>query len=120
MLRRTHRRAPTCVCAPTAAPPGPRRARRCANLAPRYKPAMRSPSVVIVSPALAAANNGNWQTAKRWASFLRPRGHVRITAQWPDAEAAGDELMIALHARRSASAIAAWTKPRGRLALVLT
>ncbi|MEJ6020773.1 selenoneine biosynthesis selenosugar synthase SenB [Ramlibacter sp. PS4R-6] len=83
---------------------------------------MPSPSVVIVSPALAAANNGNWQTAARWASFLRPRYPVRIVDAWPDAGAAGDELMIALHARRSATAIAAWVsvKPPGRIALVLT
>jgi putative glycosyltransferase (TIGR04348 family) len=83
---------------------------------------MPSPSVVIVSPALAAANNGNWQTASRWASFLRTRYRVRITTQWPDEDAAGDTMMIALHARRSATAIAAWasTNARGRLALVLT
>ena len=75
--------------------------------------------MVIVSPALAAANNGNWQTAQRWASFLQSRGAVRIAAQWPDGHAADDQIMIALHARRSADAIAAWPDPRS-LALVLT
>ena len=41
---------------------------------------------------------------------------------WPDRQAAGDEAMIALHARRSADAIAAWHAQHGaqRLALVLT
>jgi putative glycosyltransferase (TIGR04348 family) len=81
---------------------------------------MRSPSVVIVSPALKAANNGNWQTASRWASFLASQGRVRITAHWPDAQADGDDIMIALHARRSAAAIASWSGPASRLALVLT
>lgn len=76
--------------------------------------------MVIVSPALADANNGNWQTARRWASFLRARGPVRITSRWPDEQAAGDDIMIALHARRSAQAVAAWTRPRPSLALVLT
>ncbi|HAV75652.1 MAG TPA: TIGR04348 family glycosyltransferase, partial [Limnobacter sp.] len=31
---------------------------------------MIKPSVVIVSPALADSNNGNWQTARRWQLFL--------------------------------------------------
>jgi putative glycosyltransferase (TIGR04348 family) len=79
-------------------------------------------SVVIVSPALAEANNGNWQTASRWATFLSSRHRVRIVTAWPDADATQDELMIALHARRSAAAIAAWasSRPGGRLAVVLT
>jgi hypothetical protein len=33
---------------------------------------MSRPSVVIVTPALADANNGNWQTARRWARMLAP------------------------------------------------
>jgi putative glycosyltransferase (TIGR04348 family) len=84
---------------------------------------MSHPSVVIVSPALADANNGNWQTAHRWASFLTDSAaRVRIVKEWPDDCAPGDELMIALHARRSAPAVAAWTRMHGtsRLAVVLT
>jgi putative glycosyltransferase (TIGR04348 family) len=84
---------------------------------------MSRPSVVIVSPALAGANNGNWQTARRWASFLTDCGaRVRIVKDWPDAGAGDDELMIALHARRSAPAIEAWGRTHGssRLAVVLT
>lgn len=77
---------------------------------------------MIVSPALADANNGNWQTARRWASFLTGSARVRIVKQWPDEHAPGDDLMIALHARRSAPAIDAWARARGgsRLAVVLT
>jgi putative glycosyltransferase (TIGR04348 family) len=85
---------------------------------------MRGPSVVIVSPALAAANNGNWQTARRWQLLLGPhwRGRVRLTQRWPDAQAADDGMMLALHARRSAEAIQAWSerKKTHGLAVVLT
>jgi putative glycosyltransferase (TIGR04348 family) len=83
---------------------------------------MPRPSVVIVSPALAAANNGNWQTAWRWSSFLAADFDVRTVTKWPDEAAAGDRAMIALHARRSADSIAAWVQERApaTLALVLT
>lgn len=77
---------------------------------------------VIVTPALGDANNGNWQTARRWARFLAGICRVRLVKTWPDGEAAGDRAMIALHARRSAESIAAWHRERGSggLALVLT
>jgi len=50
---------------------------------------------------------------------------VRIVKHWPDATAhpnGADEVMIALHARRSAEAIAAWgqANPKRGLAVVLT
>jgi putative glycosyltransferase (TIGR04348 family) len=75
--------------------------------------------LVIVTPALAAANNGNWQTAARWARLLRPAYRVAIADQW----SGGDErLLIALHARRSAASILAWRTqhPDRPLLLVLT
>ena len=80
----------------------------------------RSP-VVIVTPALAQANNGNWQTAQRWARFLAKDYPVRLVDNWT-AEHADDALMIALHARRSAASIAAWraAHPKRPLLLVLT
>lgn len=74
---------------------------------------------MIVTPALASANNGNWQTARRWASMLRAAYRVRLTEHWQR----GDEaLMIALHARRSADSVAAWraAHPARPLLLVLT
>jgi putative glycosyltransferase (TIGR04348 family) len=82
----------------------------------------RKAQVVIVTPALANANNGNWQTARRWASFLAPSTPVRLVKDWPDAHAADDTVMIALHARRSAASINAWARLRGSetLAVVLT
>lgn len=78
--------------------------------------------VVIVSPVLADANNGNWRTAQRWFRFLASSGRVRIVTSWPDAQSASDDVMIALHARRSAGAIRAWRASRGErgLAVVLT
>lgn len=84
--------------------------------------------IVIVSPALANANNGNWQTAQRWQQMLQAQFQVRIVRQWPDGPAAQDDAcMLALHARRSADSIAAWARARGAngslapgLAVVLT
>ena len=83
---------------------------------------MKGPSVVIVSPALAAANNGNWQTARRWQILLGPEFRARITQRWPDEASECDEIMLALHARRSAPAIQAWGQAKGnqQLAVVLT
>jgi len=80
------------------------------------------PHVVIVSPALADANNGNWQTAQRWARLLA--GHYRssIVAQWRPGEHTDAVALLALHARRSADSVAAWAQahPRRGLAVVLT
>lgn len=80
------------------------------------------PQLVIVTPALREANNGNWQTARRWQRHLRDSYFVRVVKQWPKSLACSDCAMIALHARRSAESIAAWAKvyPGRRLAVVLT
>lgn len=100
---------------------------------PRRTPAA-APDVVIVTPALAAANNGNWQTASRWARMLAPPYRVAVCGHWPAepvahrGPVAGSDgppdaaLMIALHARRSAASIAAWKAhhPERPLAVVLT
>ena len=105
--------------------------------------------VVIISPALRSANNGNWRTAQRWSRFLRARLAVEVRAEWriptlaADAAALPPEgeqftpwdgpavlrgarsppaVMIALHARRSASAIEAFAHayPERPRVLVLT
>jgi putative glycosyltransferase (TIGR04348 family) len=83
---------------------------------------MNKVSVVIVSPALADANNGNWQTAHRWQQMLAPNYRTRIVRDWPDSDTAQDTVMIALHARRSAAPIAAWAAahPGRGLVVVLT
>ncbi|NJD34971.1 MAG: TIGR04348 family glycosyltransferase [Betaproteobacteria bacterium] len=77
------------------------------------------PSVAIISPALASANNGNWHTARRWARCMAPDARVRIELEWTGVD---DEMMIALHARRSALSIArfATVYPQRPLVLVLT
>lgn len=85
--------------------------------------AMRKPAIVIVSPALADANNGNWQTARRWQRLLSGRFHARVVREWTEDDGRrGDVAMIALHARRSAAAIQAWANvhPGRGLAVVLT
>ncbi len=78
--------------------------------------------MVIVSPALADANNGNWRTAERWQRLLAPATPARILRQWPDAQASADTVMLALHARRSAASVQAWAQahPGRGLAVVLT
>ena len=77
--------------------------------------------ILIVSPALARANNGNWQTASRWARFLRSAYEVAVTDAWRPGDSTPD-LLIALHARRSAAALAAFTEhhPDKPALLVLT
>ena len=80
-------------------------------------------SIVIVTPALADANNGNWQTASRWARMLAPRFRARIVQRWPDGEASErDDAMIALHAVRSLASVNLWAGIRGEhgLAVVMT
>lgn len=74
---------------------------------------------MIVTPALADANNGNWQTARRWARMLSGAYRVRLAAAW---EGGDEALMIALHARRSAASVAKWrtARPHAPLVVVLT
>jgi putative glycosyltransferase (TIGR04348 family) len=73
-------------------------------------------SLVIVTPALADANNGNWQTAQRWARLLQSTYRVRLTDRWADGD---EDLMVALHARRSAPSILAWRAAPVQRPLVL-
>ena len=77
------------------------------------------PRIGIASPALADANNGNWHTAARWAEYLRPLAEVRIFDRWN-----GEPLriLVALHARKSADAVAAFRQrmPQGKIVLLMT
>ncbi|WP_241687829.1 selenoneine biosynthesis selenosugar synthase SenB [Janthinobacterium sp. 17J80-10] len=82
----------------------------------------------MISPALANANNGNWQTARRWAHMLGEQYAVTIlhsgdgtTLPLPPLPRA-PELVIALHARRSAAALVSLEKhyPGIPVLLVLT
>jgi putative glycosyltransferase (TIGR04348 family) len=84
-------------------------------------------TIVLVSPALAEANNGNWHTARRWAKFLSSYCDIAIVKNWPaqPLEAAHQntpQALLALHARRSADSIRAWAEawPAKPLIVVLT
>ncbi|NQV82218.1 MAG: TIGR04348 family glycosyltransferase [Rhodospirillales bacterium] len=64
--------------------------------------------ISLITPAKKQAKNGNRTTALRWARFLRAAGHrIRIDVDY-GGEAA--DLMIAIHAWRSADAILAYRK----------
>ncbi len=78
-----------------------------------------SARICLVSPATAAANNGNWQTASRWQRFLAPLAQVELALTWDGAPA---DALIALHARRSAESILRFHAafPERPLGLVLT
>ena len=77
--------------------------------------------IVLISPAAALANNGNWHTAHRWAKFLFGHCDIAITQGWTATDEYADA-MIALHARRSAPSIHAWAAqhPGKSLVVVLT
>ena len=80
---------------------------------------LSKPSICIISPGLAAANNGNWQTAKRWQQMLSNDYYVEIMLQW---DGKPYDAMLALHARRSADSIAQWAakSPAKPIVLALT
>jgi len=66
------------------------------------------PCIAIVSPAAASDNNGNWQTASRWARFLGDAYRMQVIRDWPAPDTPAPDLLIALHARRSAAALTAF------------
>ena len=75
--------------------------------------------IALITPALAQANNGNWQTARRWAGMLSNHYQVGVAGRWQGGD---EQALIALHARRSADSVLAWrqTHPRRPLVVVLT
>ncbi len=77
------------------------------------------PRICIVTPSLPADNNGNGHTASRWAGFLAAIADVDVALDWNGEPCSA---LIALHARRSAAAIARYAAQRAGapLALVLT
>lgn len=83
---------------------------------------MNKPLVIIVSPALAQANNGNWQTAWRWSRLIAEHYRTRIVKDWQAGEDQDAVAMLALHARRSSNSITAWAQahPGRGLGVVLT
>ena len=71
----------------------------------------------IITPAAARSLNGNRATAQRWAGFLRQLGHrVNITTEW---DGRAYDLLVALHAWRSASSIRDYKQQHPNLPLIL-
>jgi putative glycosyltransferase (TIGR04348 family) len=71
----------------------------------------------IITPAAVKSLNGNRATADRWAGFLRQLGHrVSVSVEW---DGTAYDLMVALHAWRSAKSVAAFKQQHPDLPLVL-
>ncbi len=77
------------------------------------------PRLALVTPALADANNGNWQTARRWAHMLAGDYEVQVMAAY---EGQPVDAMLALHARRCAPSIHRFARehPQRPLVVALT
>jgi len=76
----------------------------------------------LVTPAAPGSLAGNRATATRWARRLRAAGHrVRVLERWTGGDSAFD-VLLALHAWRSASSIAAFAEryPHRPRVVVLT
>jgi putative glycosyltransferase (TIGR04348 family) len=59
--------------------------------------------IILITPARASSRSGNGTTAARWTGILRELGHrVHVATRY---EGAAADLMIALHAWRSADSI---------------
>ena len=76
--------------------------------------------IAIVSPASSGPRSGNRHTAARWARFLRESGHeVAVATGW---ESGNEDVLIALHARKSYASIGHFhaVRPGAPLIVVLT
>lgn len=76
--------------------------------------------ILLITPAPARSLSGNRATANRWARLLRALGHrVDVMVEYTGQRA---DLMVALHAWRSAAAIQAFSRayPQRPLIVVLT
>ncbi|RMF14146.1 MAG: TIGR04348 family glycosyltransferase [Gammaproteobacteria bacterium] len=77
------------------------------------------PKICLLTPAPPGSTNGNRATAERWSRLLGEAGYtVDITSRTPARDSDG---LIALHATRSADAIAHWSTTTDKpLIVVLT
>jgi putative glycosyltransferase (TIGR04348 family) len=77
--------------------------------------------IALVTPAKAGSRAGNRHTALRWAAMLRAQGHkVTVSTEWePNGK---DDLLLALHARRSHASIKKFREahPKKTIVLALT
>ena len=70
----------------------------------------------IVTPGTREANNGNWRTARRWAEFLAGVAKPIVQSEWNGEPA---DVVIALHARRSAASITRLRERAPRVPIIL-
>lgn len=76
--------------------------------------------IAITVPPSAVPRSGNRHTAARWRDFLRELGHrVRILTEW---RGGNDDLLLALHARKSFASIQRFSdlRPDAPLVVALT
>ena len=77
--------------------------------------------IALVTPARPGSRAGNRHTALRWAAMLRAAGHqVSVSTEWQANDK--NDLLLALHARRSHAAIKAFKQahPKKPIVLALT
>lgn len=84
---------------------------------PYLRPISHLVNIQLVTPAPLRLNNGNKITALRWAALFRKLGHrVAITQRYDGSDC---DMLIALHARRSADSIRAFHQAHCELPLVV-
>ncbi len=73
--------------------------------------------ILIVTPAAARPRSGNLVTARRWSRLLNELGHrVEIQSRY---ESQACDLLVALHAHRSAASALRWRRRRAGAPLVI-
>jgi putative glycosyltransferase (TIGR04348 family) len=76
--------------------------------------------IAITVPASAVPRSGNRHTAARWARFLRGMRHrVRVVTEWRGGK---DDLLLALHARKSFASVRRFSdrRPEAPVVVALT
>lgn len=80
-------------------------------------PHLRGLRILIVTPDATGPRGGNRVTAQRWARLLRELGHrVRVAGAYTGQRC---QVLVALHARRSAPSVARFRRERPRVPLVV-